>query len=118
FQWTVASAASQGMSQERLDALKDRMIQHKTAALLVVRNDKIVYEWYAPDHGPTKPHGTASLAKALVGGLSLAVGMTDGQISLDDPVSKFIPEWKNDPRKSKITIRQLGSHTSGVEDAE
>src|SRR6478672_8883062 len=76
FQWTSASPASQGMSQERLDALKERMIRHKTAALLVVRNDKSVYEWYAPDHGPTKPEGTASLAKAIVGGLSLAVVMT------------------------------------------
>jgi CubicO group peptidase (beta-lactamase class C family) len=118
FQWASASPASQGMSQERLDALKERMVRHKTAALLVVRNDKNVYEWYAPDHGPTKPEGTASLAKAIVGGLSLAMAMTDGKISLDDPVAKFVSEWKNDPRKAKIAIRHLGSHTSGVEDAE
>jgi CubicO group peptidase (beta-lactamase class C family) len=118
FQWQTAKPESQGMSSARLDALKERMIAHKTDGLLVARNDRIVLEWYAPENGPTKRHGTASLAKALVGGLSLAVAITDGQISLDDPASKFVPEWKNGAQKSRIKIRHLGSHTSGVEDAE
>ena len=26
-----------------------------------------------------------------------------------------MPQWTSDPRKSRITIRQLGSHTSGLE---
>src|SRR5262249_21823595 len=38
-------------------------------------------------------------------------------IKLDDPVSKFVPERKDDPKKAKITIRQLGSHTSGLSDS-
>ena len=59
--------------------------------------------------------GTASLAKALVGGLSLAVVLSDGRIGLDDAATKYVPEWKDDPRKSKITVRHLGSHTSGAD---
>jgi len=35
-----------------------------------------------------------------------------------DPACKYIPEWKENYRKSKITIRHLAGHTSGVEDAE
>ncbi len=58
------------------------------------------------------------MAKAVVGGVSLAVAMSDGRITLDDKAAKFIPPWKDDPLKSRITIRQLGSHTSGIEDAE
>jgi CubicO group peptidase (beta-lactamase class C family) len=118
FEWQTATPESQGMSKEKLDALKDVMAARKTKALLVVRNDKIVYEWYSADHGPAKQHGTASLAKALVGGMSLAVAITDGQIAMDDKAAKFVPPWRDDPQKSKITIRQLGSHTSGLEDAE
>jgi CubicO group peptidase (beta-lactamase class C family) len=49
--------------------------------------------------------------------LSLAVAMQDGKIALDDPAAKFIPQWSTDPRKSKITIRHLGSHTSGLADS-
>src|SRR4051794_12834308 len=70
FTWQTVTPESQGMSGPKLDALKDA-IAPKTTAFLVVRNDKIVYEWYAPGWSATKPHGTASLAKAVVGGLSL-----------------------------------------------
>jgi CubicO group peptidase (beta-lactamase class C family) len=106
------------MSGPKLDALRDALAARKTTAFLVVRNDRIVYEWYADGHGPARTHGTASLAKAVVGGLSLAVALTDGRIALDDRASAYIPGWRDDPRKSRITIRQLGSHTSGLEDAE
>ncbi len=58
------------------------------------------------------------MAKALVGGMSLAVAMSDGRISPDDPASKYIAGWRADPLKSKITIRQLATHTSGISDAE
>jgi CubicO group peptidase (beta-lactamase class C family) len=118
FDWLTATPASQGMSAAKLDALRDDLAKRKTSALLVVRNDRIVYEWYAPDHGPAKLHYTASLAKALVAGLSLGVALTDGAVVLDDRAAKFVPQWTNDPRKSRITIRHLGSHTSGLDDAE
>ena len=58
------------------------------------------------------------MAKALVGGVSLAVAMSDGRISPDDLASKYIPGWSEDPLKSKITIRHLATHTSGIADAE
>jgi len=46
--------------------------EQKTRTFLVVRNDRIVCEWYAPGVTPATRQGTASLAKALVGGMSLA----------------------------------------------
>jgi CubicO group peptidase (beta-lactamase class C family) len=115
--WRTARPEDEGMSSARLDALRDR-IAAKTKGLLVIRNDAIVYEWYAADHGAGKPHYTASMAKALVGGVSFAIAATDGRISIDDQVTKYIPEWGADPRKRAITVRHLGSHTSGLEDAE
>jgi CubicO group peptidase (beta-lactamase class C family) len=116
--WLTATPESQGMSSQKLEALRDSLASHKTTAFLVVRNDKIVYEWYAAGQGPTTKHYTASMAKAIGGGLSTAVAMSDGRIAPDDRAAKYVPQWKDDPRKSKITIRQLGSHTSGIEDAE
>src|SRR6266705_3280897 len=106
------------MSGLQLDAIKVRLASKKTKAFLVIRNDRIVYEWYAPDQSATNKYGMASLAKALVGGLSLGVAMQDGKIALDDPAAKFIPAWASDSRRARITIRHLGSHTSGIEDAE
>jgi CubicO group peptidase (beta-lactamase class C family) len=116
--FTTATPESQGMSRAKLEAMKGNLATRKTKALLVIRNDKIIYEWYADGHSATARHYTASMAKAIVAGVSVAVGLTDNRLALDDPASKFIPQWKADPRKSKITLRQLGSHTSGLEDAE
>src|SRR5262249_41247976 len=92
-------------------------IAKTTKALFIVRNDRVVYEWYGEGHSAEKTLGTASLAKALVGGVSCAVAMTDGKIALDDPAAKYIKQWQSDSKKQKITIRQLGSHTAGLEDS-
>lgn len=116
--WHRGSPESQGFSAARIDALQQGLAARSTKALLVIRNDTIVCEWYASGQDANTRFGTASLAKALVGGVSFAVVMSDGRIGLDDAAAKLIPQWRDDPRKSHITLRQLGSHTSGIEDAE
>jgi CubicO group peptidase (beta-lactamase class C family) len=118
FEWQKASPEAEGMSSQKLDTARDILSEKGTKTFLVIRNDKIVYEWYAPDFGPEKKHYTASLAKALVGGVSLMLALNDGRLSADDYACKYIPEWKEHPQKSKITIRHLATHSSGIEDAE
>src|SRR3954468_702354 len=104
-----------GLDRARLDAWRDELARLKTSGLVVMRRGEIVYEWYAAGWSADKPHGTASLAKALVGGMSLVVAISDGAITADDVASKYIPAWRDDPLKSKITVRQLATHTSGIE---
>jgi CubicO group peptidase (beta-lactamase class C family) len=118
FDFRDAPPASQGLSAERLTAWRDALSRRGTRALLVIRHDRVVLEWYADGVTADKPQGTASLAKSLIGGMSLALAMTDGRLSPDDPASKFVPEWKADARKARITVAQLASHTSGLSDAE
>jgi CubicO group peptidase (beta-lactamase class C family) len=118
FEWQKVSPETEGMLSQKLDAAKDVLAEKGTKTFLVIKNDKIVYEWYAPDFGPEKKHYTASMAKALVGGVSLMLALNDGRLNADDPACKYIPEWKEHPQKSKITIRQLATHSSGIEDAE
>jgi CubicO group peptidase (beta-lactamase class C family) len=118
FEWQSATPDSQGMSKAKLDALKDELARRKTRALVIVRNDKIVYEWYATGHGRDKKHGAASLSKPTVAGLALALLLSGHKLKLDTPVAELVPAWNGDPRKRKITLRHLGSHTSGLDDAE
>ncbi|HOA53938.1 MAG TPA: serine hydrolase domain-containing protein, partial [Thermogutta sp.] len=117
FEWHTAAPAEVGISREALDELCRALAERRTKAFFVARHDKVVCEWYSPDHGPDRKHGTASLAKAIVGGMALAVALDDGYVTLDEPVSKYIPQWREDPGKAKITIRHLGSHTSGLDDS-
>jgi CubicO group peptidase (beta-lactamase class C family) len=118
FEWQKASPETEGFSAEKLQQMTDTLAKHNTTSILVIRNDRIVLEWYAPGWNADKKHYTASLAKALVGGMSLELALNDGRLNADDPACLYISEWKNDPQKSKITIRQLATHSSGIEDAE
>jgi CubicO group peptidase (beta-lactamase class C family) len=118
FSFPMSTPEQEGFDRARLDAVRDGVAARKTTGFLVMRHDRILYEWYAPGWGPSKPHGTASMAKALVGGMSLLIALNDGRIKVDDLASKYIPAWRQDPLKSKITIRHLATHSSGIEDAE
>lgn len=118
FSWQTAIPESQGLDGAKLEALWKNLAARNTKTFLVIRDDKIVYEQYAPGWEAEKKHYTASLAKALVGGLSLMLAMDDRLISPDDLACAYIPQWRDHPQKSKITIRQLATHTSGIEDAE
>jgi CubicO group peptidase (beta-lactamase class C family) len=117
FVWQKSSPSQQGMSERILNDLKVSLEKKGTKSLLIIRNDKIVFEWYGEDFGPEKGHYTASLAKSLVGGMSLLLAMEQSLIQPDAPACLFIPEWEKDEKKSKISIRHLATHTSGLDDA-
>jgi len=118
FKWSSVLPEEEGFSSKKLYAMRDSLAAHKTTSIIVIKNDKIILEWYAKGWNPEKQHGTASSAKALVGGMSLLLALTDGRLKPDDLASKYIPQWGNDPLKSKITIRELSTHSSGLEDSE
>ena len=111
------SAEAANVDAEKLENLW-RAIEDRTDSFVVLYGDAVIFEKYGPGWDAFKRHGTASAAKAVVGGLSLMLAMDDGLIALDDPACKYVPEWRGDPLKSRITIRQLAAHASGVEDAE
>jgi len=137
------SAAEEGMSEERLaridamcvDAIKDGEVPGMVA--LVARNGKIVYhKAFGFADNATKRNmkrddifRIASQTKAIT---ATAVMMLweEGMFRLDDPISKYIPEFANmevldslnekdttytsSPAEGQITIRHLLSHTSGL----
>lgn len=116
--WETSTPRRVGLSTVHLEKLSDRLAQHGTKSFLVARDGQLVYEWYAPERGPETRHFTASLAKSLVGGMSLLLAWNDGLIDPDAPAADFIPAWRDDPLKCQITIRHLAAHASGLEDAE
>ncbi|GAB4026942.1 serine hydrolase domain-containing protein [Spirosoma koreense] len=140
---TMAAPETAGFSPERLSRV-DGLIQSYIdngafpgVAALVVRNGKIVYykAFGKSDLETNKPlakdaiYRIASMTKAIT---SLAVLMLheEGKIMLDDPISKYIPEFAKPvvldkfnekdstyttvPAKREITIRHLLSHMSGI----
>jgi len=137
----TAKPESVGLSSERLERIAT-MVQKSVddqkiagAVTLVARHGKIA--WLKAqgmlDREAGKPMRTdaifriCSMSKAIT---SLAVMMLyeEGNFELDDPVSKYIPEFKNPkvlvktpngttytiPATHEITIRNLLTHTSGL----
>ena len=118
FSWQTDAPEERGLDSRKLEAMWRELGARQTKTLLIARRDHIVFECYAADWEAQKKHYTASLAKALVGGLSLVLAIDDGLISPNDLAHEYIPQWKDDPQKKKIAIRHLATHSSGIENAE
>ena len=117
FVWQATTPESKGISGRALDAMRDTLAVRRTRTLLIVRGDRIVYEWYGRDFPPNRRHYTASLAKSLVGGLGLALALQDGLLGLSDYACDYIRPWQTDPAKSQIRVLHLATHCSGLDDA-
>jgi len=85
-------------------------------AVLVMQNGRTIFEHYANGDSPTRRWPIFSGTKSFWGIAAVAAAQ-EGLFRLDDPVSDTITEWKRDPRKSQITIRQLLRQTDGIEGA-
>ena len=86
------------------------------SAVLVMQNGRTVFEHYANGGSANRGWPILSGTKSFWG-IAALVAAHEGLFKLDDPVSDTITEWKNDPRKSQITIRQLLNQTDGIEGA-
>ncbi|HYE53348.1 MAG TPA: serine hydrolase domain-containing protein [Chitinophagaceae bacterium] len=138
-----SSPEAGGFSAERLariDKVVNEYVNNQWfngGVALIVRNGKIVYyKAFGYDDLTTKKpmqrdaiFRIASQTKAIT---SVAVMMLyeEGKLMLEDPISKYIPEFKNPkvvdkynaadttyttvPAKREVTIRDLLTHTSGI----
>lgn len=137
----TAKPESVGLSSERLDRI-GAAVQHNIdnkriagAVTLVLRRGRVA--WFKPQGMMDREAGKAmrpdtmfricSMTKPIT---SLAVMMLyeEGHFILDDPISKYLPEFKNAkvlvkptsgepysiPASRPITIRDLLRHTSGL----
>lgn len=83
-------------------------------SVLVLLDGEVVCERYANGAGPGDAHEIWSGTKGFSGVIA-AVAARDGLLRLDEPVAETITEWRDDPARASITIRQLLNLTSGVQ---
>ena len=118
-----------GMSGRRLEIVNQILIDETksgrvtAASVLVARRGVIVLRggWgtLAPDAasakaGPETVYILASISKPITV-LMLMLLVERGQVSLNDPVQKYLPEFQG-PDREKVRVRDLLSHTSGLPD--
>lgn len=80
-------------------------------AVVIIQNDRVVYRKSFGNYRIEQVVPIASSSKWLAGALVMSL-VDDGKLSLDAPISKYLPEFTGD--KAAITVRQLFAHTSGL----
>ena len=86
-------------------------------ALLIYRDSQLIFEEYLNGHRRDDSHRLASGTKSFVGVLAV-LAAEDGLLKLDERAADTLTEWRNDARKSQVTIRQLLTLTSGIAGGE
>ncbi|MBX3404871.1 MAG: serine hydrolase [Phycisphaeraceae bacterium] len=103
--------------QKRGDAAADYSARFAGRAVLITHRGRVVYERYDGGWTASRPHMLASGTKSFTGVLAM-FAVQDGLLSLDERACDTLDEWREDPRKSKITVRMLLNLSSGLDPAE
>src|SRR6185503_8829571 len=107
--WPLAQNYNRVNSPDDLSGLLKKL---KTIAVVVIRNDSLLYEKYWDGYSDSSWSGSFSIAKSIT---SLLVGaaIKEGKIkSVDELVSSYFPEFK-ERLAAKLKIKDLLTMSSG-----
>ncbi|MBL7937627.1 MAG: serine hydrolase [Bacteroidia bacterium] len=108
--WPVSKDYNTGNLSAHLENVFKEVDTH---ALVIIKNDTLIHEQYWDNFSDTSHTNSFSMAKSYIGAL-LGFAIQDGYIkNINEPVSKYIPEFANDWR-SKITLEHLVTMSSGI----
>lgn len=109
-EWDTAEPADLGLDPAPLADLATYLGDNQSSCMVVVKGGKVV----AQEHWAMGPDDNAEVFSASKSVTSTLVGIAqaDGALSIDDPASDYIEEWKGTPSES-VTIRNLVSNDSG-----
>lgn len=118
--WSIAAPEGHGHAEKGgpilradIEAAARYSTQHQGLALLVWRH-KMLFERY--DNGAKRgdKNKIYSVVKS-VWGLAAAAAVDEGILAWDEKVADTLTEWKDDPRKSQVTVAHLLSMSSGID---
>jgi CubicO group peptidase (beta-lactamase class C family) len=109
----MGSVPSNGPKTEQLEAAWQYSLQHQGQAMLVRAGGKTLFEKYANGGGPSQSFRVYSGTKGLWA-LAFLAAEQDGWLDLDHKAARYLPEWRRDPVRAEITLRQLLNFTSGL----
>ena len=83
-----------------------------TDGLIVLKDGNIVYEYYGRDNDKDSVHIMMSMTKS-VAGLICGILVERGQLDVNAPISKYVPEVKGTPYESLI-VQQCLDMRAGI----
>src|SRR5437763_11679960 len=106
---TGSAVAMTELDPTAVRAAAEYSARHRGVSFLAIQNGRTLLEQDAKT-----PHKIYSGTKAFWNLAALAAA-EQGLLDLDARVANTIPSWRDDPRKSQVTIRQLLNFDSGIE---
>lgn len=95
-------------------SILDKAKDGPTLGMTIIRNDSVLFEYYREDIQPDDLLTSYSVAKSFVSAM-IGIAISEGKIkSVDQLAVEFVPELKADKQFSKVTIKHLLNHTSGI----
>ena len=87
-----------GLDAAALGRIADTAEVGRSQCLVVVRDGKIAGEWNFGGATPTTTRNVFSVTKSVTS-ILVGIAQDDGDLSLDDSASKWIPEWRGTPAR-------------------
>jgi CubicO group peptidase (beta-lactamase class C family) len=108
--WPVDAAVEKiNLSADQQNYLEEM----ESVAFLVLKDGRIIYEQYWEEYGPNSLSNSFSMAKSVVA-LLVGAAIDDGFIgSVEEPVSKYIPQFNNESNRN-LTIKEVLTMSSGL----
>lgn len=112
-----AATAPDAALKARCAAAADYSAAHSGRVLLVMKDGKLVFERADNGWKLDRAHPLASGSKSFVGVVA-AAAVQDGLLTWDELAADTLTEWKDDPKKSRITVRHLLTLSSGLDPSD
>ncbi len=112
----LANEGDQSFSPQTIDEVTSFADATNGDALLVAHDGVLQIEHYTPGGSDTPTHDfSAHSMSRVLGAVAIGILIDRGLIpSVDVPASTYLPEWRNDARRT-ITIRELLTMSSGIQ---
>src|SRR6186713_787541 len=120
--FVVSSLEAEGMDEALITKMTNLIIREeykRIDGLLILRNNKLIYENYFHGYSNDILHNIYSAGKSItsiLAGIAIDKGFINGVYT---PVVPLLPEYQDfknpDPRKNLITIEHLLDMTSGLD---
>lgn len=109
--WTQVTPAEAGFDADELEALAQKSDDGTTNCVAITRNGRLVEDWYFHGTDENSAQEVFSATKSVTSTL-IGIAQGDGLLDIDDPASKYIPEWTSGV-PAEIRVKDLLSNDSG-----
>lgn len=121
-EFVASSLEEQGVDESLIESMTDKVVSDdfkRIHAVIILKNDKVVYENYFHGYASDIPHNIYSSTKSVISILT-GIAIEKGFIpDLSTPILSLLPEYDGiqyaDPRKYQITVGHLLNMSSGLD---